>query len=662
MRRLLVLVCALVALAAGGLYFVAFPAIKPTHATLQKAALPDLIPLRDFFAERQSNWRYRLSPDGTRMAWLSVSGFRPALFVRPIDGSEADVFQTDDEVRWYVWSADGRYLLYQADRDGWENDQIVSIDVSQPDATPRTYDFGRNVKSWIQFVPPEGGAEIVVAHNAREPALFDYYVLNLDTGETELLHQQDPFQRESWGFDRSGKPFTKSVQSIDGQWGVEIKMDGRWRSVARGGMEDDIYIVTEPDADGWVYAVSNLKRDTSKLVRREIVSGREEEVSGRDAVDVSWLMTHPVTQAPIAVVTYDGRQQLDFLDPAIEEMVAQIDRPDDASLHLVSATRDFSKAIWEVEDDREGWSKFLVDVSTGNVSLISEPPIKERAQDLVAMEPVSIPAQDGLSIPAYVWRPNGVAGPAPTVVLIHGGPVARVRWGFHAMAQMLANRGYAVLDVNYRGSEGYGRAFRETAVGEVSRKMHQDIVDARAWAVEQGIADPDRVAVLGGSFGGLKTFTAMTESPALFAAGVSINGVSDLSTMLDEVPPYWTGWPAWYRKYLGDPSKPNELADIKARSPLYNVENIAGPILVIQGSNDVRVIQNQGDRMVEAMRAAGKDVRYEVIEGAGHTFANMGWKQRILMYRTIERFLAKELGGRADGFDYAVLGAMVLPK
>ncbi len=198
-------------------------------------------------------------------------------------------------------------------------------------------------------------------------------------------------------------------------------------------------------------------------------------------------------------------------------------------------------------------------------------------------------------------------------------------------------------------------------MGEVSRKMHQDIVDARAWAVAEGIADPSKVAVMGGSFGGLKTLTAMTESPDLFAAGININDISDLSTMLKEVPVYWTGWPDWYRKYIGDPTDPDQLAQIKDRSPLYHADKVSGPLLIIQGANDVRVIRDQADRMVTALRAAGKNVDYKVLDGAGHTFSNMGWKTRILLFREIERFLATHLGGRADGFDHAVLGAQVLP-
>lgn len=228
------------------------------------------------------------------------------------------------------------------------------------------------------------------------------------------------------------------------------------------------------------------------------------------------------------------------------------------------------------------------------------------------------------------------------------------------MHSWLANRGYVVLDVNYRGSGGFGRAFREAAVGEVSRKMHYDIVDARAWAVEQGLADPQKVAVLGGSFGGLKTLTALTESPDLFAAGVNINGISDISTMLQEVPAYWQGWPDWYRKYIGDPSDPAMLAQIKDRSPLYHAESVQVPLLIIQGANDVRVIQDQANRMVAALTAADKDVEYMLLQRAGHQFSSWGWQTRIIAYRRMERFLATHLGGRADGFDYAVLGAHIL--
>lgn len=636
-----------------------FRPIAATHQALQ-ADLPKLVALRHFYANTESKWRYRLSPDGKHIAWLATKGFRPALWVRPLDGDEADVFNTKDEVRWYSWSADGRYLLYQANRDGWENDVIVSIDVTQKDAEPRSYDFGKNVKSWIHSVPAEAGSEILIGNNQRDARKFDLYRLNLETGKTTALDLISEIGVR-WSVDRQGEVYARTVHKTQDDWRTELRQpDGTWKEIAQGGMEDWFRVLSQPDEDGNLLALSTLGRDKSAVVTFDTQSLTETVMFEDDTVDTAWVELHPVTGAALSAVSYPDFQRRKFFDPDYAAALNAVPHDGETARHRVSTTNDMSKMIIETEHTTKGWTKYLVNQSDNSVETIAVPPIEAQADHLSKMEPVTFSARDGLTIHATMTRPKGAVGPAPMVVLIHGGPVARSAWGFSSLHSWLANRGYVVLDVNYRGSGGFGRNFREAAVGEVSRKMHYDIVDARAWAVDQGFADPDKVAVLGGSFGGLKVLTAVTQSPDLFAAGIDINGISDISTMLQEVPAYWQGWPDWYRKYIGDPSDPEMLAEIKDRSPLYHAAAVQAPLLIIQGSNDVRVIQDQADRMVDALKAEGKDVDYMLLGGAGHQFSSWGWKTRIIAYRRMERFLAKHLGGRADGFDYAVLGAHIL--
>jgi dipeptidyl aminopeptidase/acylaminoacyl peptidase len=396
------------------------------------------------------------------------------------------------------------------------------------------------------------------------------------------------------------------------------------------------------------------------LVKFDTLTLDEQVIFEDDIVDTRWIETHPITGEAQSAVSYPGLQRRVYFDEAYEAIMNSVPQEGPTALHRVSMTHDMSKMIVEAEHSTKGWSTHLVDQVDDAITTIATPPIAEHSDYLSEMQPVTFTARDGLTLHATLTKPKGVVDAAPTVILIHGGPVARSAWGYNSLHSWLANRGYVVLDVNYRGSGGFGRAFREAAIGEVSRKMHYDIVDARQWAVDQGLADPNSVAVLGGSFGGLKVLTALTENPDLFAAGVDINGISDLSTMLQEVPAYWQGWPNWYEKYIGDPYDPDDLAEIKDRSPLYHVDKVAAPLLIIQGANDVRVIQDQADRMVEALNSAGKNVDYMVLQGAGHQSNSWGWKTRIIAYRRMERFLAKHLGGRADGFDYSVLGAHIL--
>ena len=660
MFRKIALLCLLVVALAAGALFLVFPPISAKHPALQ-TGLPDLVPLRHYYANSQSSWRYRLSPDGTHIAWLESKNLKPALWVRPLDADSTEIFHTPDEVRRYQWSADSRYLLYQADRDGWENDVIVSIDVTRPGAEPRTYDFGKDVKSWIHSVPAEGGADILIGHNGRDRTTFDLHRLNLDTGETTSLHIVSELG-VGWRSNRQGEIYARTVHESADDWRTELRQaDGSWAPIAAGGMEEHFEVLAEPDETGRVLALSSMGRDKSSLVRLDPLTGAEELLFADDSVDTAWVELHPVSGTPLSAVSYPGHQHRTFFDPDYKALLDKVPQQGDVALHRVSSTHDMSKLIVETESPTEGWSKYLIDARSGDVTTISTPPIAALSDHLSGMQPVSFPARDGLVLHATLTRPKGVTGAAPMVILIHGGPVARSSWGWNSLHSWLANRGYVVLDVNYRGSAGFGRAFREAAIGEVSRKMHFDVVDARAWAVDQGIADPQKVAVLGGSFGGLKVLTALTESPDLFAAGIDINGISDISTMLQEAPAYWRGWSHWYSKYIGDPEDPDDLAEIRRRSPLYNAEAMEAPVLIIQGSNDVRVIQDQADRMVDALEAAGKEVDYMLLDGAGHQFGNWGWKTRMIAFRRMERFLATHLGGRADGFDYAVLGAHVLP-
>lgn len=638
---------------------IVFRPIAPSHPSLQ-TGLPKIVPLRHFYASTQAKWRYRLSPDGKYIAWLEAKRFKPALWVRPLNGDATDVFSTDDEVRWYHWSADGRYLLYQANRDGWENDVIVSIDISTPNAKPRSYDFGQNVKSWIHAIPAESGAEILIAHNARDAGKFDLHRLDLDTGDTTPLDLVSKLG-VNWSINRQGEVYARTVHETPDDWRSELRQeDGRWKEIARGGMEDWFSVRSEPDEAGNILAVTSLGRDKAALVRFDTRTMQEEVLFEDANVDISWIETHPVSGAIQSAVSYPDVQRRAYFDDAYEAIMNAVPQAGPTALHRVSMTHDMSKMIIETEHSTKGWSTHLVDQINDSVTTIATAPVAGQAAHLSEMQPVTFAARDGLTLHATLTRPKGVETAAPMVILIHGGPVARSAWGFNDLHSWLANRGYVVLDVNYRGSGGFGRAFREAAIGEVSRKMHYDIVDARQWAVNQGFADPDKIAVLGGSFGGLKVLTALTENPDLFAAGIDINGISDFSTMLQEVPVYWQGWPNWYEKYIGDPSDPDDLAEIKDRSPLYHADKVEAPLLIIQGAHDVRVIQDQADRMVDALNAAGKDVEYMLLKGAGHQFSSWGWKTRIIAHRRMERFLAKHLGGRADGFDYSVLGAHVL--
>ena len=635
--------------------------IAATHPELVKADLPPIIPLRNFYASTDARWNYQLSPDGKYLSWLESKWFKPALWVKPIEGEQRNIFQTNDEVRGYTWSADSRYVLYLADRDGWENDVLVSIDTQKPNAKPRSYNMGKDVKSFLVQVPDASGDSVIIAHNGIDRRRFDLYRLNLTSGETEPLGQSQ--QRGIyWHLARDGDVYARTRFLTQGAWVFELDLGGLWKPVVRGKFGDSFTPLGTWDKDEKLYALSNMGRDKQALVRFDIKHQKETVLHSDEKVDISHVLMDREKGKPQALFSYPGHQKLTILDPKLGSLIDRIERPKNSNLNFHTISNDRSKIVFSVEEADAGYEVQMIDSKSGKVTKISTPQIARFRDRLSPVEPVTIEARDGLKIPAYLSRPKGVSRPAPLVIMIHGGPIARVFGGWNGFRQLLNNRGYTVLDVNYRGSHGYGRAFRNAAFNAVSRAMDDDISDARAWAVDQGIADPQKVAVFGGSFGGLKVLTAMTRNPELYAAGIDVNGISDLVSMRSEIPPYWQGWDFWYDKNVGNPKDPEQRKIIEERSPLTHAANLAAPLMIIQGSNDVRVIQSQSDRMVEALRAAGKPVDYVLLEGAGHQFRSWGWKTRMKTYRKIERFLAKHLGGRADGFDYALLGAQILPK
>jgi dipeptidyl aminopeptidase/acylaminoacyl peptidase len=348
---------------------------------------------------------------------------------------------------------------------------------------------------------------------------------------------------------------------------------------------------------------------------------------------------------PIAVSFTKARTEWKVLDESVKadfEALAKVARGD---FSVTSMTTDESKWVVAYVPDDAPTSYYLYDRAAKKADLLFVNNSKLEKVKLAQMEPISYKAKDGLTIHGYLTKPVGVeAKSLPTVLLVHGGPWARDTWGYNPMVQFLANRGYAVLQVNFRGSTGYGKSFLNAGNKEWAGKMHQDLVDAKAWLVKEGIADPKKVAIAGGSYGGYATLVGLTFTPEEFACGVDIVGPSNIVTLLKTVPPYWAPAKALFAKRVGDLEKEEEF--LKERSPLFKVNYITKPLLIGQGKNDPRVKVAESDQIVEAMRKNGKPVEYVVYPDEGHGFARP--ENRLHFYATAEQFLAKHLGGRAE--------------
>jgi dipeptidyl aminopeptidase/acylaminoacyl peptidase len=446
------------------------------------------------------------------------------------------------------------------------------------------------------------------------------------------------------------------VRQGDGQRYLELPNpdNSRWKMLTSWSQDDQVRVL-KFSADGKaIHLLSNRGRDKMALVRLDVDTAEETVVYAHPEVDVSRVQFSRTSLEPLLAYTQPDYPQVVALDSSLREPLAGFRKNGPAGIYVTSVDDSQQLVTVAVNDDREV-VHYLLDRRTGKTTLLGKGYSHDYADALVAMKPIRFKARDGLVLNGYLTLPETSKRPLPMVMLVHGGPFTRDIWKYNREAQFLANRGYAVLQINYRGSSGYGRRFMAAAIGEFGGKMHDDLIDGVNWAVDQGIADPQSVAIKGGSFGGYATLVGLTMTPDVFACGISIVGPADLESLTRDFPAYWKPFMHRWFQAVGNPDNADDRERMRAKSPLYYADQVQSPVLIIQGANDVRVKQTQSDRMVEALRAAGKPVEYVVIAGEGHRIRH--WKNRLKIYRKTEDFLASCLGGRSSGFDYYQLGS-----
>ncbi|MBS1691120.1 MAG: S9 family peptidase [Actinobacteria bacterium] len=625
-------------------------------------ALPDIVTVEDLFSA-PVRAAATISPDGTRIAYLAPWKNRLNVWVERIDGTdpagEARCVTADEtrSVFIYQWTRDSRWLLYMQDGGGDENWHVYRVDPNDPDAAAVDLTPFPDVRA--HFTLPKGRPDTAIVQiNKRNPELFDVYELDVATGELTLL-AENPGNVVTWLCGHNGELFT-SIQTADG--GVEL---AQWDPTTRRMRSIRVYDGTDypvgihpieitPDGGG-IWLGSSEGSDRTRLVRVDVVTGAETEVDSHPDFDLGGLLGLPSplirserTGQLLAARYYGERQVIHALDPNFAAVLENLSKLSDGDLAAVSS--DASEQRWVVSftHDRDPGVTYFYDHSTGVSRLLFRPYPHLDPAALAPMTPVTITARDGLDLHSYLTLPVGVE-PAglPMVLLVHGGPWARDVWMFQPEVQLLANRGYAVLQVNFRGSTGFGKAFVKAAIGEFAGKMHDDLIDAVDWAVKEGFADRDRVAIFGGSYGGYATLVGVTFTPDVFAAAIDYVGISSLANFMRTLPNVARPFLAnnWHL-FVGDPSDPEQEADMLARSPITRVDQIRTPLLVIQGANDSRVVQAESDNLVDALRARGVDVEYMVKQDEGHGFLNPD--NQIDMYHAVDRFLARHLGGRTQ--------------
>jgi len=629
-------------------------AVAPTHPALWDQPLPPLIPVREFVANVEGTSQYRVSPDGALLAWKGTSGLKPAVWVKTLASGETRAIPLSAQS--FVWSGDSRFLFMTVDRTGDEDTHVFAVDTSRSDAQPVDLTPFKGARSGIQRLV-ENSPDVVVTSNERDKKVFDLFRIDPVTG-TRTLVAQNPGNVIGWSVERDGRLRARSVQ--DGEAGYQQVFEGgAWRTTLRWQKGEAWRIADFVPGTKSAWAVSSRGRDKKALVRIDLESGAEEVFHEEAEVDVEQVLMSRRTHAPLAAYSMPGYPRAKYFDAGLAARLEPLSGGAPAAVHVTSMADDEQTMTVSVGTDR-GWKYYLLRGASAAPELLGESNTSGLESSLAATRPIAYTARDGLRIHGYLTLPAGAAARAlPMVLLVHGGPWARDVWTYQganrSVQQFLANRGYAVLQLNYRGSTGYGRAFMEKAVAEYAGRMHDDLVDGVRWAVAEGVADPARVGIYGASYGGYSALVGATMTPETFACAVDVVGMSDLSRLIEDAPAYWSLDLPWLKRYVGDPANPAQRKIMDAKSPINHVSKVRAPLLIMHGVNDPRVKFDQSERMVAALRAAGKKVEFVSFQDDGH--GNRKWTNNLAMYRHAEDFLAGCLGGRSSGFDYYQLGA-----
>lgn len=612
--------------------------------TTEAVQAPPRIPVAEFFRNPEKA-SFRISPDGNYFSYRAPWNGRMNIFVQPAAGGEP-VQVTQDTVRdigGYFWK--GNRLLYARDINGDENYIVFSASMDGKDVKALTPQQGvrAGVLDDLHNIP---GMEesVIVQMNQRNPQVFDPYLVNISTGAIKPLYDNKE-NFEGWITDHSGT--IRMATKTDGTDQVlyyRASEKEPFKEYMRTGFKDSFNPLFFTFDNKNIYASSNLNgRDKAAIVEWDIAGKKEvRELYANPDYDVYGLDFSRKRQV-LTMVTWTGeKSERKILDSTTQALYDKLGAELKGYDYWVYGENDNEDKfmVWAGNDRMPG-KYWYYDATTGEKKemAVLYPGLKE--EDLAEMKPISYQSRDGLTIHGYLTLPKGrEAKNLPVVINPHGGPWARDEWGYNAEAQLLANRGYAVLQMNFRGSTGYGRKFWEASFKQWGKTMQNDVTDGVEWLVKQGIADPKRVAIYGGSYGGYATLAGITFTPDLYACAVDYVGVSNLFTFMNTVPPYWEPFKKMMYEMVGDPKQDSLL--MREASPVFHADKIKCPLFIAQGANDPRVNKDESDQMVAALKARGVAVEYMVKDDEGHGFHNE--ENRMDFYNAMDKFLDAHIG------------------
>jgi dipeptidyl aminopeptidase/acylaminoacyl peptidase len=605
---------------------------------------------RDILFGNPDRSSVRLSPDGKMLAWTSPHQGVMNIWVAPADRIDQARVVTNDQkrgIRTFSWAYTNQHLVYEQDENGDENFHLYSVNLE----TNKTIDLTpiKGVAAKVEKGSLKFPNELLIGINDRSPMFHDIYRCDITTGQRELVQQNTGFAALMADDDFRIR-FGMKFDLRDGSVKIQKKNDqGEFEDYESIPMEDSL--TTQPldfTPDGRsAYLLDSRGRDTAALFLWNLESKEKKLLAADPRADISDVMAHPTTKVVEAAAADYDRAVWTFLDPKIKEDFEAIGRLADGEVKVGSRSLDDKTWVVGLLLDNGPTRYYLYDRPTKKATFLFTNKKDLEDLPLVPMKPVIIPARDGLSLVSYLSLPFGEnetpAKPLPLVLYVHGGPWARDEWGLNQVHQWLANRGYAVLSVNFRGSQGFGKNFLNAGNREWGAKMHDDLLDAVKWAVDRKIANRERIAIMGGSYGGYSTLVGLTMTPDVFHCGVDIVGPSNLVTLLKSVPAYWLPQIRVFKDRVGDHTTEEGRKFLESRSPLSYVDNIKRPLLIGQGKNDPRVKQAESDQIVSAMKAKKIPVTYVLYPDEGHGFQRP--ENRLSFFAITEAFLAKHLGG-----------------
>jgi dipeptidyl aminopeptidase/acylaminoacyl peptidase len=617
--------------------------VSPAAADANKpaATVPPKIPLRDFFKNPVSRG-YDLSPDGQTLSFLQPWESRMNIFIRPTAGGEAKRLtnEKDRDIRNYAWKGNN-FVVYAMDDKGDENFHQKRVDLKSgevKDLTP----FPKVRSEIIDDLADVSETDILITLNKRNPEIFDAFRLNVGTGEMKMV-AQNPGKVDRWITDHAG--VIRAATQTDGvNASLLTRPDEKtpFKTVLTTNFREAVNPQFYTFDNKNLYATSNIGRDKAAVVAIDPSNGKElEKLYENPDVDVAAL-AYSKKRKVVTFAAFDTwKTERKFFDKQSEAMYKTLaEKLPGYEVEVVANDKAEDKFIVMASNDRSPGSRNLFDAKTGTLTKLVDvaPWLKE--SELAPMKPIEYKSRDGLTIHAYLTLPLGrEAKNLPVVINPHGGPWFRDTWGFNPEVQFLANRGYAVLQMNFRGSTGYGRKFWEASFKQWGQAMQDDITDGVQWLIKQGIADPKRVAIYGGSYGGYATLAGVAFTPDLYAAAVDYVGVANMFTFMKTIPPYWKPFLDMFHEMVGDPEK--DKAMMEAVSPVMHADKIKTPLFVAQGAHDPRVNKDESDQMVAALKKRGVEVEYMVKDNEGHGFHNE--ENRFDFYGAMEKFLEKYL-------------------